>query len=125
MAEIRFRVRGPGWTETVSLAEDKTLEDLQQWIFTKRDIKDFQLKYGFPPKTIDSAAKGVTLNELNLKGETLTLVPAESAVSTEAGGSQPPIAMPTPQRAESFKPKPVDAESSDLEWPEKGGYLGQ
>ena len=120
MAEIRFRVRGPDWTETVSLAEDKTYGELEQWISAKRDVKDFQLKYGFPPKTIDSTAKGVTLKELNLKGETLTLVPSESVVPAD-----PPIAMPTPQRADSFKPKAVGAEESDLEWPEKGGYLGE
>ena len=129
MAEVRFRVRGPDWTETVSLAEDKTFEELEQWITAKRDVKDFQLKFGFPPKTIDSTAKGVTLKELKLKGETLTLVPAQSTSSAGSGSStatsQPPIAMPAPQRAESFKPKPVDAEDSDLEWPDRKGYLGQ
>jgi len=123
MAEIRFRVRGPDWTDTITAKEDWTIGQLLDYIKEKRGVDGFQLKYGWPPKVMDTVNLDATFGALNLKGETMTLVPAESADATAAPAPAAPAA-PEPEKP-AFKPKPVEPDETVVDWPEKSGYLGE
>lgn len=116
MAEIRFRVRGPGWVETVTATPDWTIQKLLDHLKDKQSAEPAALKYGWPLKTIDLSDASATIEPLNLKGEAITFVPKEDT-TTPAPAPEPP----KPQ----FKPKPVEVDSTVIEWPEKDGYLGE
>ena len=81
---MRLRVRGPSGSATVSLSDTATWGDLKHEISEKTSVPDFDLKYGYPPQTLDSAEFGddVALTDLGLKldGEQLTVVPRLSLI---------------------------------------------
>lgn len=115
MAEIRFRVRGPGWVETVTAAPDWTIQKLLDHLKEKQAADPAALKYGWPLKTIDLSDPSASIEPLHLKGEAITFVPKE-----DTAAPAPDSQTPEPE----FKPKPVEADSTVIEWPEKDGYLG-
>lgn len=116
MAEIRFRVRGPGWVETVTANPTWTIQQLLDHLKEKQVAVPAALKYGWPLKTIDLSDTSALIEPLNLKGEAVTFVPQEQA----AAAPEPPAA-PKPE----FKPKRVEPDATVLEWPAKDGYLGE
>lgn len=117
MAEIKFRVRGGGWVETVSATPDWTIKKLLDFLKEKHGEEASQLKYGWPLKAIDLSNADATIEPLNLKGETVTFVPKEDPAAAAAAAAPPP--------KEVFKPKPVQGDETTLHWPEKEGYLGK
>lgn len=119
MAEVRFRVRGPGWVETVTATPDWTIKKLLDHLKEKQDAEPSALKYGWPLKTIDLSDPSAPIKPLNLKGEAITFVPKEDTAAP-APASEPSVAAKP-----VFKPKPVEADSTVIEWPEKDGYLGE
>lgn len=116
MADIRFRVRGPGWVETVTAPSDWTIQKLLDHLKEKQGAVPTALKYGWPLKTIDLSDPSALIEPLNLKGEAITFVPKEEAA--------PAPEIPVATKPE-FKPKPVEADATVIEWPEKDGYLGK
>lgn len=116
MAEIRFRVRGPGWVETVTATPAWTIKELLDHLKQKQGAEPSALKYGWPLKTIDLSNPDATIEPLNLKGEAITFVPKEEAALVPE--------IPAATKQPEFKPKPVEADSTVIEWPEKDGYLG-
>ena len=83
---MRFRLRGPTGQSVMTLNDDATLGDLNTAITKETSLSRFDIKIGFPPKTLDlghlDTAK--TLSDLNLRlnGEQL-LVAAKSPAPTE------------------------------------------
>lgn len=116
MAEIRFRVRGPGWVETVTATPDWTIQKLLDHLREKQGAEASALKYGYPLKNIDLSSNSATIEPLNLKGEAITFVPKED--NTPAA----PPAVPTATKP-AFKPKAVEPDHTVIVWPEKDGYL--
>jgi len=106
---------------------------LVQIIKDKMNVREgFSLKAGFPPAALDLTASTTPLKDLNLNGETLTLVPREeeqeeSIDSTPLSGSLLPQesgSSRTPQQS-TFVPKGVEPdETTMVEWQEGGGYIG-
>ncbi|KAL1858022.1 ubiquitin-specific protease otu1 [Diaporthe australafricana] len=116
MAEIRFRVRGPGWVETVTATSDWTIRQLLDHLREKQGAEPSALKYGYPLKNIDLSNVNATIEPLNLKGEAITFVPREDNTATAA----PEVPMATKP---DFKPKAVEPDHTVIEWPDKDGYI--
>lgn len=118
MSDIRFRVRGPGWVETVTAAPNWTIQKLLDHLKEKQSAEPAALKYGWPLRTIDLSDLHASIEPLGLKGEAITFVPKESAPE--------PAVQAAPVASEpAFQPKKVEADSTVIEWPEKDGYLGR
>jgi len=120
MADIRFRVRGPGWVETVTATPDWTIQKVIDHLREKQGSEPSALKYGYPLKNIDLSNTSATIEPLNLKGETITFVPKEDS-STAASSSAAPE-VPTATKP-AFKPKAVEPDHTVIAWPDKDGYL--
>lgn len=118
MAEIRFRVRGPGWVETVTAAPDWTIQRLLDLLKEKQGAEPSALKYGYPLKAIDLSNTNASIEPLKLKGEAITFVPKEEPHATDAAAA--PVASKP-----AFTPKKVEPDATVIEWPEKDGYLGK
>lgn len=116
MTEIRFRVRGPGWVETITASPHWTIKTLLDHLKEKQSAEPAALKYGWPLKQIDLSDPSASIEPLNLKGEAITFVPKEE----EAPAPERPV-----ETKPAFKPKPVEVDSTVIEWPEKDGYLGE
>lgn len=117
MAEIRFRVRGPGWVETVTATPDWTIQKLLDHLKEKQGAEPSALKYGYPLKNIDLSNTSTTIEPLDLKGEAITFVPKEDTSTSSAPPEVPVATKP------DFKPKAVEADHTVIEWPEKDGFL--
>lgn len=117
MADIRFRVRGPGWVENVTATPDWTIQKLLDHLKEKQGAEAAALKYGYPLKAIDLSDTSVSIEPLKLKGEAITFVPKEGASSASTAPPVPVDSKP------AFTPKKVEADHTDIEWPEKDGYL--
>lgn len=118
MADIRFRVRGPGWVETVTAAPDWTIQQLLDHLKQKQGVEPSALKYGYPLKAIDLSNTSASIEPLELKGEAITFVPKEDP-SASAAPAVPVATEP------DFTPKKVEPDATVVEWPEKDGYLGR
>jgi ubiquitin thioesterase OTU1 len=83
---MRFRIRGPSGNSTVSLDDSATVEALSKLIETETSLSSFEVKYGYPPRTLDLGALPPTtpLLELNVKlnGEQLLV---HEVKSTQTG----------------------------------------
>lgn len=87
-------------------------------IRTATKIDKFSLKYGYPLKDLDISAeaqKATPLKELKLRGETIVVAPLESAAPLPAAEPEKP----------KFTPKGIEPDETSIEWPERGGYLGE
>lgn len=117
MADIRFRVRGPGWVENITATPDWTIQKLLDHLKEKQGADAAALKYGYPLKAIDLSDTSASIEPLKLKGEAITFVPKEDASASSAP------TVPVASKPE-FTPKKVEADDTVIEWPEKDGYLG-
>lgn len=118
MADIRFRVRGPGWVENITATPDWTIQQLLNHLKEKQGAEASALKYGYPLKAIDLSDTSASIEPLKLKGEAITFVPKEDA-SASAAPEVPVASKP------EFTPKKVEADDTVIEWPEKDGFLGK
>ncbi|KAL6721152.1 ubiquitin-specific protease otu1 [Lecanora helva] len=81
---MRLRIRGPAGQSVVSLPESATVRDLHTQIVEKTSIAEFEVKYGYPPKSLtlnwDSTTK---LSDLGVKldGEQLIVSTSVAAIN--------------------------------------------
>lgn len=78
---MRLRIRGPSGSVAVTLPDTSTWGELKAEISQKTSVPDFDLKYGYPPKTLDTTSIGdnTSLADIGVKldGEQLTVVPRD------------------------------------------------
>jgi ubiquitin thioesterase OTU1 len=123
--KVQIRLRGPNGQVRLDVEEETTLKDLLDLIKEKTEVNSFSLKYGYPLvelKTNPEALRS-TVGELKLRGETIVVVPHESATaSATAQGAQRSVdVQPTPK---PFTAKSMEPDETVVDWPERGGYLG-
>lgn len=118
---MRLRVRGPEGMSQVSLPDTATWGDLKTEISSKTSILDFDIKYGYPPKPLDTTSfdDGLELSNvgINLNGEQLIIMPRDvkSKLSDPMSGShQNPLVAGTlpPQNTSPPKHQPGDFPAS-------------
>jgi ubiquitin thioesterase OTU1 len=101
--------------------EESKLGDLVELIKEKTGVKDCSLKYGWPLKALElsPASLQTTVRDLNLRGETIVVVPLE------AEPSQGAAAEPVKQKKQApVQAKPMEPDETVVEWPERGGFVG-
>jgi len=88
---MRTRLRGPGGTSTLTLADDATVGDLLTLITGKTSVAKFDIKYGYPPQPLllEQYEKSQALSQLGVKldGEQLIISPKDDLSTKQA--SQP------------------------------------
>lgn len=100
--------------------EESMLGDLVDLIKEKTGVKDCSLKYGWPLKALElsPAALQTTVRDLNLRGETIVVVPLETESSRGAA------AEPVKQKKQApVLAKPMEPDETVVEWPERGGFV--
>lgn len=122
---MRIRIRGPsGKTSIISLGNSATIESLRAAITTETSLSVFEIKYGFPPKTLDlqQYPSDRLLSELDVKlnGEQITVNNTTSSASQEksepmgqawsSDGNQKP--SPSDAKVTQSQPKPKSPPSS-------------
>lgn len=126
---MRIRIRGPsGKSSIISLGNSATIETLREAITAETSLASFEIKYGFPPKTLDldQYPPSSLLSELDVKlnGEQLIVnnstsstsqqkfEPTRQTVSSDEkrGSSQPPSTVSQPKS----KPKPQQSAAAPL-----------
>jgi len=113
--KIQIRLRTPSGQERLEISEDSRLVDLLRVIKEKTSLVDFTLKYSYPLKNLDISldAQERTIKELNLRGETIVLVPTEAPAPVVVAETKP-----------KFAPKGIEPDETTVEWSQRGGYLG-
>jgi ubiquitin thioesterase OTU1 len=85
---MRVRLKAPGGTATLTLADDANVGDLIDQITEKTSVSKFDIKYGYPPQTLllkdSERSKLLTNLEVNLNGESLTISPKDVESSANA-----------------------------------------
>ena len=96
---MRVRIRGPAGQAAISLSETATLQDLKTQITEKTSISNFDLKYGYPPKSLAlmEYANTVKLSDIPIKLDGEQLIVSETTTSASKQ-------VPSPSRP----PKPLD-----------------
>ena len=92
---MRLRVRGPSGMSQVTMPDDATWGQLKAEISSKTSVPDFDIKYGYPPKALDTTSfdHDLKLSDvgINLSGEQLIIMPRDiqSKLSNPMSGSAP------------------------------------
>ena len=124
--KVPIRVRGPNGQVRLEVEEETTLKDLIELIKEKTEVNSFSLKCGYPLTELktDREALSSTVIELKLKGELIVVVPHESdtATATAQGAQRSADIQPAPK---PFTAKKMEVDETVVEWPERGGYLGE
>ena len=152
---MRVRLKSPGGTTTLTLADDSTIGDLIDQIVEKSAVAYFDVKYGYPPKPLllleDRRSYLLTSLDVKLNNETIIVSPKESA-SADAGvvseqqkvhsilpakttriEKEPAASVSFPgmkseepkQKPVSLKKKPMADEVPELPLPEYGATMSQ
>ena len=136
---MRLRIRGPGGQSVLTLDSSATIQDLQQAISERTGIANFEIKYGYPPKSLElDLPQTLRLSELDvaLDGEQLIIsqkvppstqqdafflppvdTPPFHTIPTNNNGHQPPI-LPTtiitpPRRTSTNDPPELPLSTHD------------
>jgi ubiquitin thioesterase OTU1 len=114
---IQIRLRAPNGQARIEVDDEANLGALIGLVKEKTELIDFSLKYGYPLKNLDIGldAQETPIKELQLRGETLTVVPIEAPA---------PVAIPQAP-PKPFTPKGIEPDETSLEWPERGGHIGR
>ncbi|EXJ73687.1 uncharacterized protein A1O5_03449 [Cladophialophora psammophila CBS 110553] len=94
---MRIRIRGPsGKSSTVSLDDFATVETLRKTIIAETSLSSFEVKYGYPPKTLslDQLPSSNLLSELDIKLNGEQLIVNEVKPPTEKSDTQPTSSDP-------------------------------
>jgi ubiquitin thioesterase OTU1 len=122
---VQIRLRGPNGQVRLDVEEQTTLRDLVELIKEKTEVNSFSLKYGYPLAELktDPGALSLTVGELKLRGETIVVVPHESATAeaTAQGAQKSADVQSVPK---PFTAKGMEPDETVVEWPKRGGYLG-
>ncbi|KAF2814176.1 OTU-domain-containing protein [Mytilinidion resinicola] len=90
---MRLRIRAPSGVSTITLSDDATVSDLLTSISEASSLPEFDLKWGFPPQSLDPSLYGLpTLlkeTDLELNGEQLIVLARESEGLAQASTSEP------------------------------------
>lgn len=140
---MRIRLRGPDGQSAITLSEDATVGDMIAQIIEKTAISSFDIKYGYPPKSLPLEQKAPSLSlaslDVNLNGETLILSPKESSQretkkpvdatqpskpSTSVSFAGKPTS-PKPAVPISLKKKAMEGEVPEIPLPDRGATLGK
>lgn len=121
---MRIRIRGPsGKTSIISLGSSATIETLREAITAETTLSAFEIKHGFPPKTLDLQQYPSTslLSELDVKlnGEQLTVNATTSSTSQDKSeanraaktSDENQKSHPLESKAPQSKPKPKPQQS--------------
>ncbi|RVX75184.1 hypothetical protein B0A52_00536 [Exophiala mesophila] len=142
---MRIRIRGPsGGSSTVTLDDAATIETLRKTITTETSLTSFDVKYGYPPKTLQldqyPPSQLLTSLEVKLNGEQLIVNSTEATKGPGSGrgssdrhessvsqSSAPPAtakatATPAPLSL-SRKTNPAMDDPPEVLMPEDGGTL--
>ncbi|KAH9825844.1 OTU-like cysteine protease [Teratosphaeria destructans] len=93
---MRLRVRGPQGVASVTIDDNATWKDLQTTIQEKTGVPDFDMKYGYPPKPLNTESIGGSMKlsdlPINLNGEQLIIMPRsiQAQLSSPMSGTKPP-----------------------------------
>ena len=84
---MRFRVKGPSGQSVISLHDDATLGDLNTAVTKLTSLSVFDIKVGYPPKTLDldplRTEKRLSDLGIQLNGQQLLVTSSESAPTTQ------------------------------------------
>lgn len=90
---MRVRIRGPsGKSSTANLDDSATIETLQKAIESETSLSSFEVKYGYPPKTLalDDVPPTTLLSEFPVKLNGEQLIVNEIKTSTPTTTTEPP-----------------------------------
>ncbi|KAI9691211.1 MAG: ubiquitin-specific protease otu1 [Bathelium mastoideum] len=111
---MRIRVRGPSGVSTITLDASATVGDLKSAIQRATSVPDFDLKYGYPPRPLDTTAMdaGTKLGDIGTKldGEQLIVIPREIQSQLE----HPVETKDNVPIRESIQPNPAQSSQSLL-----------
>lgn len=92
---MRIRIRGPAGQATISFPETATVQDLKSQIVENTLIAEYDLKYGYPPKSLHlKEYQGTTrLQDIGIKldGEQLIVSASVIPPSTPTGDTAPDV----------------------------------
>ena len=95
--QMRVRIRGPAGQASISLSGTATIKDLKTQITEKTSIFKFDLKYGYPPRSLllSDYADTAKLSDLRIKldGEQLIVSEATSASKQAPSASGQPKSL--------------------------------
>lgn len=103
---MRLRIRGPSGVSTLTIDDKATWSSLKAQISSATSVPDFDLKYGYPPKALNTESiddsTPLSALEVNLNGEQITVVPhnIQAELSSPMAGSKPP-----PEAVKALPPK--------------------
>jgi ubiquitin thioesterase OTU1 len=122
---MRIRIRGPQGMSTITIEETATWGELKAAISASASVPEFDVKYGYPPKSLNTesidAATQLSSLEIPLNGEQLTIVPLNIQASLSnplASEKHPPSAPRLPQsHGNAPKHQPGDFPSGESNQP--------
>jgi ubiquitin thioesterase OTU1 len=119
---IPISLRSPNGQSRVQIDDDATLRELVELIKAKTELSNFSLKYGYPLRGLDisPSLQDASIKDLKLRGETIVVAPIDTAPPAPA--MQPASTEPKPK---PFTPKGIEPDETSLEWPERGGHIGE
>jgi len=105
---MRIRIRGPtGKSSTITLGNSATIETLREAITAETNLTSFEIKYGFPPKTLDinqyPSTSLVSEIDVKLNGEQLIV---NNAAPTPSQQKSEPNRQPQPSKESQGSSKP-------------------
>ncbi len=88
---MRVRIRGPAGQAAISFSETATVEDLRTQITEKTSISKFDLKYGYPPRSLSLSdyAETMKLSDIGIKLDGEQLIVSEITPSASNQLSKP------------------------------------
>jgi ubiquitin thioesterase OTU1 len=102
---MRLRIRGPSGQSVVSFDDTKTVDNLRKTIATETSLITFDIKYGYPPKTLplDEYTASTLLCDLDVKldGEQLIVSKKDAASTGDVTRLTQPANATTPHNASS------------------------
>lgn len=124
--KVQIRLRGPNGQVRLDVEEETTLRDLVELIREKTAVASFSLKYGYPLKELDTSSSALdsTVADLNLRHETIVVVPHEASAAADATAQAARKSADVQPAPKPFTAKSMEPDETVVEWPERGGYLG-
>ncbi|KAI5853632.1 OTU-domain-containing protein [Durotheca rogersii] len=86
---MKIRYKAPSGGGTVELDDEATVGQLLESIKVITGCADFVVKYGWPPKALESSEPHVSLRRIGLERESLTIVPIAEPSTVVEKSAQP------------------------------------
>lgn len=114
---MRIRVRGPSGTSSIiTLGNSATIETLREAITAETNLTSFEIKYGFPPKTLDlnqyPSSSLVSEIDVKLNGEQLIVNKTSSSALQQKSESTRQPQSPTEKQGSLQSPSTVSQSKS-------------